>query len=100
MPISDVFIAKRIQCETIQWILFDAYKFKFGYDINIIEHGLIQEKKTDNNTCDSINLKVHGDFSLRRRSNLNGIVLTCGLVVSVLIFSFSSFSLSNIIPLY
>lgn len=82
MPISDVFIAKRIQCQTIQWVLFDAYKFNFDHDINIIERGLIQEKKTDNETCDSINLNVNGDFSSRRRCDLKGIVINCGLVVS------------------
>lgn len=83
LPNSDMFIAKRIQCDRMQWILFDAYKFNFDYDINIMERGSIQEKNTENEICDSNDLNVNGDFSSIRRSNLHGIVLNCGFVVSI-----------------
>lgn len=96
LPNSDMFIAKRIQCDRMQWILFDAYKFNFDYDINIIERGFIQEKKTENGTCDSINLNVNGDFSSIRRSNLHGIVLNCGFVVSILLISCSLYQFLNV----
>lgn len=76
MPNSDIFIAKRIQCDSMIWQLFDAYKFNHGYDIEISPNGMIHN--IDSN--DSFNL-VDANFSSARRQNLKGAIVTCGLVV-------------------
>lgn len=74
MPISDIFIAKRIQTESAQWQLFDAYKINHGYDIIISSNGMIVSIDDE--------LTVTGaDFSPARRQNLKGAIVNCGLVV-------------------
>lgn len=75
MPISDLFIAKRIGSEKIKWKLFDAYKLNVGYNITVNENGMIDMDDNDE-------LKVIGaKFSSVRRQNLKGVIATCGLVV-------------------
>lgn len=75
MPISDLFIAKKTS-ET-EWKLFDAYKLNHGYEIEISENGMIVE------IADVDEFKVVGaNFSTARRQNLNGVNVTCGLVIA------------------
>lgn len=79
MPISEMFIVKRFQDNTTQWKLFDAYKLNHGYDIEISENGIIEAIEDTNE------LKVSGaNFSSARRQNLQGVNVTCGLVVFML----------------
>lgn len=76
MPISDLFIAKRYQNDTIEWKLFDAYKLNDGYDIEIIENGIMESMIITDE------LKVSGaNFDAKRRQNLKGVNITCGLMV-------------------
>lgn len=77
MPISDLFIAKRIQNSTVQWKLFDAYKFNRGYNVEITENGRIETMGGEDDEWHV----VGANFSTARRQNLKGINVTCGLVV-------------------
>lgn len=71
MPISDLFIAKQIQNETIiRWKLFDAYKLNYGYDIEIQENGIIIET----NSPDELTI-IGANFSSARRQNLKGTIV-------------------------
>ena len=73
---SDLFIARRYQNDSMKWQLFDAYKLNDGYDIEITENGLIEA------ITHSDDLIVTGaNFSSTRRQNLKGVNITCGLVV-------------------
>lgn len=77
MPISDLFIARRMQSDIIEWTLFDAFKLNYGYGIEISENGMIVKIANDDE------LKVVGaNFSTARRQNLNGVNVTCGLVIA------------------
>lgn len=76
LPLSDVFIAKRIAQMSMQWILFDAYKVDYGHDMIISSNGFVETTKNDT-------LSVSGsNFFAKRRKNLNGISLPCGLVIA------------------
>lgn len=76
MPISELFVAKRMQNEITEWTLFDAYKLNYGYNIDIVENGMISQLGNEDD------LKVIGaNFSTARRQNLNGAKVSCGLVV-------------------
>lgn len=77
MPISDLFIAKRIQRDEIQYQLYDAFKLNNGYDIEVIENGMI----TALDSCDELQV-IKANFSAARRQNLKGVIVNCGLVVS------------------
>lgn len=82
LPTSDLFIARHYQNDTIHWNLFDAYKLNYGYDIEITENGVIEAAANANDL-----MVVSGaDFSSARRRNLNGVNITCGLVVFLQIF--------------
>lgn len=98
LPMSDLFIAKRIQEDSVmQWKLFDAYKVNKGYDIEIGENGIIAT-----NSANELNI-IGANFSSMRRQNLKGAIVrsifgneneytstlfvsifqvTCGLVVN------------------
>lgn len=79
MPISDIFIAKRVQSEIMQWQLFDVYKINHEYDIEIGKNGMILALNDDQ-------LKVVGaNFSSARRQNLKGTIVNCGLVVNIIL---------------
>lgn len=80
MPISELFITKRIHNDSAQWKLFDAYKLNREYDIQITENGMIEQWN------DGLHV-VGADFSTARRQNLNGVNVTCGLVVIFGIYS-------------
>lgn len=76
MPISDLFIAKRSSNDQwLQWQLFDAYKLNYGYNIVVSSNGFITTKN------DSLEV-IDANFSSTRRQNLNGVNVTCGLMVN------------------
>lgn len=70
LPISDVFIAKRVQGDFLQWKLFDAYKINYGYDIEIGGNGMIIETNSTNELS-----VVGANFSSKRRQNLKGAIV-------------------------
>lgn len=76
LPRSDVFIAKRVKSEPMQWQLFDAYKLNYGYDIEISLNGMIVIVNDEPTV-------VEANFSPARRRNLKGIPINCGLVVNL-----------------
>lgn len=86
-PLSDIFIAKRMQLDPMQWLLFDAYKIDYTYDIEIFQNGIIEA--TENNA-----LILNGtNFLAKRRMNLRNVHIPCGLVVTVnFLFCFNVFS--------
>lgn len=76
MPISELFIAKRMpNDEIIEWTLFDAYKLNYGYNIEISENGAILQFQNDLRV-------IAANFSTARRQNLKGVNVTCGLVIA------------------
>lgn len=76
MPISDLFIAKRSSNDQwLHWQLFDAYKLNYGYNIVVSSNGFITTKN------DSLEV-IDANFSSTRRQNLNGVNVTCGLMVN------------------
>lgn len=80
MPISDVFIAKKYQTDKVQWKFFDIYKLNYGYDSEISENGMLVSGAVDNDL-------VGMNFSSARRQNLQGVNVTCGLVVLLFLCS-------------
>lgn len=61
----------------MHWLLFDAYKIDYGYEIEIFQNGMIYTN--ENNT-----LELSGaNFLAKRRMNLKGIHIPCGLVVII-----------------
>lgn len=77
MPISELFIAKRMQDDIIQWVLFDAFKLNYGYNIDISQNGIILHNSNDDDDWQVIG----ANFSTARRQDLKGVNVTCGLVV-------------------
>lgn len=71
LPISDVFIAKQYYNDGLmQWKLFDVHKINYGYDIEIVENGMIIA------TASANELGVVGaNFSSSRRQNLKGAIV-------------------------
>lgn len=74
-PLSDLFIAKRVQQIPMKWLLFDAYKVDYDFDMEVYENGIID-------TTANGSLEVKGiSYLAKRRTNLRGISIPCGLVV-------------------
>lgn len=74
LPISDVFIAKRIEHE---WVFFDLYKIDNNFDTIITLNGLIELNQNN-----SMNL-IEANYLAIRRKDLHGLSIPCGLVVSL-----------------
>lgn len=77
----------------MQWLLYDAYKVDYNRDIVISRNGLIEA--TANGTV----IVNDSNFFAKRRKNLNGISLPCGLVVKNFILFFL-FYIFNIFPYF
>lgn len=80
LPLSDLFISKRTNQIPMQWTLYDAYKVDYDYNIIISQNGLIESSANGTMVVSGSN------FFAKRRKNLNGISLPCGLVVKNVIF--------------
>lgn len=74
---SDLFIAKRIQQIPMKWLLFDAYKVDYNFDMEIFANGMIETASNGVITINGTN------FFAERRMNLRAISLPCGLVVNL-----------------
>lgn len=71
MPISDLFIVRRIQNDIIvKWKLFDAYKINYGFHTEIGENGIMIR----NNSVNESNI-IGANFSSTRRQNLKGVTV-------------------------
>lgn len=82
-PLSDLFIAKQTQLDPIQWAIFDAYKVDYGYEMEVSQNGIIEASENNALTFNGAN------FFAKRRKNLKGIHIPCGLVVIIIFFLFS-----------
>lgn len=78
LPISEVFIAKRIKFDPSEWILFDAYRLNKGLNMEINENGFISSSKYGQS------LEIEANFLSSRRHNLKGVQVNCGLVVGLI----------------
>lgn len=85
-PLSDLFIAKRVQQIPMKWLLFDAYKVDYDFDMEVYENGIID-------TTANGSLEVKGiSYLAKRRKNLRGISIPCGLVV---MFTFNNYFIQS-----
>ncbi|XP_031622981.1 uncharacterized protein LOC116340566 [Contarinia nasturtii] len=76
LPLSDLFIAKKIEYFPMRWILFDAYKIDYGNDIDIYPNGIIETSANGTLMLSGLNELA------RRRQNLKGLSIPCGLVIA------------------
>lgn len=76
LPVSDLFIAKRMQSEndTLRWKLFDAYKVNYGYGIECKANGMIIAASS----ADEMHV-IGANFSSARRQNLKGAIV-CSMI--------------------
>lgn len=80
MAVSDVFIAKRMQFQPIEWTVIEAFKVNYGYDMKFTVKAIIDEKMNATLQIGE-GLQVKGDFAAIRRRHLDGIRVPCGLIV-------------------
>lgn len=73
---SDLFIARRYQTDSMKWQLYDAYKLNDEYDIEITANGVIEAIPNSDDL-----IVIGTNFSPTRRQNLKGVNINCGLVV-------------------
>lgn len=80
LTISEVILVKRMK--TAEWTFIDLYKIAPNFPFNISLFGTIQPERGEDRNSSAINLIARAT-SASRRKNMQGLVIPCGLAVSV-----------------